>query len=219
MEKEKNCLDLIETIVKAGVSIVPWAGGPISTIIGDISQARYRKRESEFINTINNELSDKIEKLDKEKLSCEEFNDIFVNNFRTVLLTRTAEKRKLITNLLLNTISYNEISFDDSEYLLYLLDNLTIKHIICFISLAPIEIPENHTGIAEKTLDEICKKNNFAKNEVLDCIQDLEYQNLVQGFISQYETRGGRGGVVRVGISSYLTKKGWKLYNNIILSK
>lgn len=219
MEKENNVPNVIATIIKYGTAIIPYAGGPISCIIGDITQERYIKRLNEYIDTIKTELTDKVEKLDKEKLSSEEFQDIFENNFRSVLRTRTAEKRKLITNLLLNTISYNEITFDDSEYLLYLLDNLTIKHLLCFVFLATIKIPNDHNGVAEKTLDDLCKKNNFKENEALDLIQDLEYQNLIQGFISQYETRGNRGGIVKVGISSYLTEKGWKLYNNIIITK
>ena len=213
--KQNTFLSITESTVKAGISMIPLVGGPISSIIGDVSQERYKKRIKEFIDNVNKALSNRLEEIDREKISKEDFQDIFSNCFQAILTNRIAEKRTAFTNILINTIAYNNISFDESEYMMKLIDNLTLKHLICMEELSKVKIPDYSEGVAETTLRTISEKYELFEYDVFESIKDLENYNIAQGFTSQYLARGGRGGVVLTGIDSYLTVKGEKLLSNI----
>jgi hypothetical protein len=213
-------ISITTSVIKAGIAIIPWAGGPISSIIGDISQERYNKRFEEFIEKINTTLE--IETIDKNKISTDDFKDVFVNTLNDILKNRTVEKRKALTNILINTITNYNINFDESEYIIKIINNFSVKHLLILTELEYIVVPDYEEGFAVTVIDKISKKHLLSDSEIIECIHDLENEYLVHALISQYnmgkqkEEMGiSGGGIIETGVNSYLTNKGKKILDII----
>lgn len=137
-------ITITTSIIKAGVAIIPWVGGPLSSVIGDISQERYNNRLQEFVEKINSNITRRIETIDREKMSREDFKDIFVNTLNDILRSRNKEKREALTNILINTVTNYNISFDESEYMSNLVNRYTVKHLLILNEVNKIQIPPNN---------------------------------------------------------------------------
>jgi hypothetical protein len=205
-------------VVKAFVAAIPYVGGTISSVIGDISQDRYNKRMQEFIETINTALNNKIEEIDKEKISQDDFKDIFVNTLNDVLRNRSNEKRIALTNVLINTIINYNISFDDSEYISNLINSFTVKHLLVLNEINNYSVLERkEEEIAVSIVNNIIANYSLQKFDVLECIHDLENEYVVSGLAGNYNM--GKhpeiGGISYAGMSSYVTDKGKRILNII----
>jgi hypothetical protein len=218
----KRIITITTSVIKAGAAIIPWAGGPISSIIGDISQERYNKRFEEFIKKINTVLSLETAKADEKKILTDDFKDIFVNTLNDIMKNRTVEKRRALTNILINTITNYNVSFDESEYMEKIINNFSVKHLLILTELEYIVVPDYEKGFATTVIEKISKKHLLDNSEVIECVHDLENEYLVHALISQYnmgkqkkETGLNGGGVIETGVNSYLTDKGKRLLNII----
>jgi hypothetical protein len=218
----EKIISITTSVIKAGVAIIPWAGGPISSIIGDISQERYNKRFEEFIEKINTVLSLEIKTIDKNKISTDDFKDVFVNTLNDIIKNRTIEKRRALTNILINTITNYNITFDESEYIAKIINNFSVKHLLILTELEYIVVPDYEEGFAITIIDKISKKHLLHDSEIIECVHDLENEYLVHALISQYnmgkqkeETGISGGGIIETGVNSYLTNKGKRVLNII----
>jgi hemoglobin-like flavoprotein len=212
-----NKITITTSVIKAGVAIIPWAGGPLSSIIGDISQERYNKRWQECIDKINSNLMDRIETIDKEKVSQEDFKDIFVNILNDVLKNRTREKRMALINILINTIANYNISFDESEYTSNLVNRLTVKHLLILneVDRVPI-LPQKEVETAVNIISTIVEKYSLEEHDILEIIHDLENEYLIFGFSTNYMRKEPlSGGLIYVDFESYTTDKGKRVLNVI----
>jgi hypothetical protein len=217
--------DLIKigtSVIKAGVAIIPWAGGPISSIIGDISQERYNIRLEEFIERLNNSLSNQIDKIDKSKISKDDFKDIFVNILNDVLKNRNKEKRTALTNILINTITNYNISFDESEYLSDLINRLSVKHLLLLNEIYNVKIPsQKEKEVAVNIVDKVVKNYSLLEHDVLEKVHDLENEYLVRGLSNNYNMgkNKGMGGILYADLKTYITTKGIHLLKIININE
>jgi hypothetical protein len=212
-----NKIIITTSIIKAGVAIIPWAGGPLSSIIGDISQERYNKRLKEFIDILNENIMSKIEFIDKDKVSHEDFKDIFVNILNDILKNRNREKRMALTNILINTITNYNISFDESEYLSNLVNRLTIKHLLILNDVNIIRVlPNKEIEMANNIVNTISEKYTLQEQDILEIIHDLENEYLIHSLSTNY---GGNeplsGGLFYADFESYITSKGKRVLDII----
>jgi methionine synthase II (cobalamin-independent) len=218
----EKVISITTSVIKAVISGIPEIGGPLSNIIGDMSQERYNQRLEESIKEMCTILSSKIKTIDKNKISTDDFKDIFVNTLNDIMKNRTIEKRKALTNILINTITNYNIDFDESEYMTRIINNFSVKHLLILGELKDIVIPDYEEGFAVTVIDKIEKKHSLNSRNIIECVHDLENEYLVHALSSQYyagkrNTKSGihPGGIVETGVNNYLTNKGKKLLDVI----
>jgi len=210
----EKLISISTSVIKAGVAIIPWAGGPISCIIGDISQERYNKRFSEFIEKLNLDLSCKINQINKDKVSSDDFKDIFVNTLNDVLKNRCKEKRTALANVLINSILDISFTFDEAEYMSKLINDLTIKHFVVLNLIKDFSIEEQkEEETAVNIISEIKNKYSINESEAIELINDLENEYLVIGLSINYHPPNEfpKGGLLYTGFETYITDKGKRL--------
>jgi len=206
---EKN--DLIELTTNTLISTLPYIGGSLNCIISFYQQKRHRERLIVFIRELYNDLKDRIDKIEYDKIENDDFIDIFENTLCEVIKNRHESKRKALRNIILNTITNKNFSFDESEYLVKIVIDLPIKHLFVLHELFFVNFTRNYSENAEKTINTIGQKLNCSIEEIFEIVKDLENENLSIGLTTNYTSRGNRGGLIMPDIQSYLTEKGLKL--------
>ena len=102
-------------IFKAGVSAVPFAGGPIAVLIDEYvpcSTLNSVRRATEILTARLNQLEDRI---DCENTNNDEFAELFKSCYLVIVRTHQEEKLQAAVNLLVNILLKN----DDPEKLQY----------------------------------------------------------------------------------------------------
>lgn len=203
---------------KALINLIPFAGGPLGSIIGDYQSYRKEKKLNEFLDSIVVKLQqheDAISQLAPEYILNDDFFDVFENTLRKIIYERQGEKRIAYSNILANSI-INEADYNDTELYHHLIDVLTPLHIrvlreFCLHTKTPdvkFEVFINHVMSAVKAMAD------FDEDIFDEVIGDLESRNLLHPFLSTYETQNGSGGLAYV-TDNFVTTKGCKFLSYI----
>ena len=99
------------------------------------------ERLEEFYNSLDERISKVEDQVNNEFVSKEDFQDVFEEATRYVVLERQSKKRKLFKNILANSIIANECDYDKTERYFRLLDNLSDMELTV---LAVLENPEEY---------------------------------------------------------------------------
>lgn len=83
------------------------------------------ERLEEFYNSLDERISKVEDQVNKEFVSKEDFQDVFEEATRYVVLERQGKKRELFKNILANSIITKECDYDKTERYFRLLDNLS----------------------------------------------------------------------------------------------
>lgn len=172
----------------------------------------------EFIEHINSTLTAQIENIDQIKISHEDFKDIFVNTLNDVLKNRSKEKRTALTNILLNTVTNYNLSFDESEYISNLINSFTVKHLFILNEVSHYTVEKHkEEENAVVIIKSIIEKYSLHESDVLEHIRDLENEYLVSNLAVNYNMgkHPGNGGMSYSGMNSYITNKGKRVLNVI----
>ena len=194
----KNLGQTFKTAVKALISAVPTLGGPISTIIGDIQSIRKEKRVLEFINGLREDLHNFSDRVNAEFVSKEDFLDIFEQTARKIVMTRQEVKRTAFRHILSNAILSSDVSYDEVEEFLSLVERFREEHIFL------LSILQNPVKYDEETGNRVGKGGGMAtsisqimgqllpdwtENLILEVATVLENnERLVQNITSRYNT-------------------------------
>ncbi len=103
---EKNGKDRLHALAKAGLSAIPWVGGPLAELFNEVITPSIEKRRDEFFS----ELNARLQKLEEEKIldlnelkNNEELVDVVIKATKSAISTREKEKREALLNAILNT--------------------------------------------------------------------------------------------------------------------
>ena len=152
----KNLGQTFNTAVKALISAVPTLGSPISTIIGDIQSIRKEKRVLEFINGLREDLHNFSDRVNAEFVSKEDFLDIFEQTARKIVMTRQEAKRTAFRRILSNAILSSDVSYDEVEEFLSLVERFREEHIFL------LSILQNPVKYDEETGNRVGKGGGMA---------------------------------------------------------
>ena len=83
------------------------------------------KRLEEFYSSLDVKITSVEDRVNKELLSKEDFQDVFEEATRYVILERQEKKRQYFKNILVNSIMSQDCDYDKTERYFRLLDNLT----------------------------------------------------------------------------------------------
>lgn len=194
----KNLGQACEAAVKALTSAVPILGGPISTIIGDIQSIRKEKRFFEFINGIREDLHNFSDRVNVEFVSKEDFLDIFEQTARKIVMTRQEAKRTAFRHILSNAILSSDVSYDEVEEFLSLVERFREEHIFLLSILQnPVKYDEETGNRVGKgggmatSISQIMEQllPDWTENLILEVATVLENnERLVQNITSRYNT-------------------------------
>lgn len=99
------------------------------------------ERLEEFYNALDERIGAVEDQVNKDFVSKEDFQDVFEEATRYVVLERQGKKRELFKNILANSIIANECDYDKTERYFRLLDNLSDMELTV---LAVLENPEEY---------------------------------------------------------------------------
>lgn len=206
-------------VVKAGLNVIPVIGGALASLLGDIQSNRNEKRLKEFLNDFADKMTERQNLIQKEFINDQEFLDVFINVVDSAMKQRKSEKRILMRNLLINSITFPNSTYDMTEEFERLLEDLCIEHIQILnvfyqdrenmMKSPSSDIKRIETEINKLNIDFTLK---YA-SDYLDYINDLENINLIYGYVNNYHCQNG--GVLFMGDSPYITTKGETLIKYI----
>lgn len=151
MTKEKK--DLIPTSkeiepaidwISVVVSVVPYLGGPISSIRSGITSARRESRIREVLEGLATNLEDFKSEVSEEYVRTEDFEELFERTFRQVAEERNEEKRRIYRDFLADAIKSPGEPYDEQLRFLRTLEEMQPDQITLLKAIN--QEPEVDTG-------------------------------------------------------------------------
>lgn len=205
------------TITKAIVNTVPWVGGAIASIIEDCVSSRKEERLKVFLKDFSNDMKKSQENFVEEYIKGDEFLDIFENIFVDIMKTRSEEKRCLLKNLLVNSCTIKNTSYEKTEEFQHLIDVISLTGILtlsAFYKHKDIYMNTNENDL-NKIWDEIILQTKIEDRSILlDYIGELESRSLIESFRNNFYSI--ESGVSLVDERPYITVKGIEFYKYIM---
>jgi hypothetical protein len=130
---KKNKNDIAHIVSKAGISAIPWLGGPATELFTAVITPSLEKRRIKWLNS----LAEELERLQKEVggFSYEEIakNEAFISSVlqasQSALRTNQEEKLKALRNAVLNSLKPNSPDEDQQSMFMFYIDTLTPWHL------------------------------------------------------------------------------------------
>ena len=132
---ERNNQDLIAIVGKSIVGVIPIIGPLLSEIVGTVIPNQRIDRLIKYVNVLNDKLSHIPEEIINSIKTDESFIDLIEEGFFQASRAMTDERREYIASVLANGITDDSLAFEESKYLLKLLQVPEWSQ--CFSSLFP----------------------------------------------------------------------------------
>lgn len=133
-------------VFKAGISAVPFVGGPISSLIGDYIPTATQKTIDFAILDLQAKLKCLEKRIDAEAVNKDEFSEIFKSSYLIIVRTHQQKKIKAATSLIVNALLKDgdpeKLSFTELDHFTRCLDSL---------SIGAIEVLANVSNYISKT--------------------------------------------------------------------
>ena len=151
---------------------MPWAGGPVSNVLGGISTSRKIGRVNELLHGLAEDLEGFKSETSEEYVKTEDFEDLLEQTLRRASEERNDEKRKILKSFLSESIKSPREPYDDQLRLLRLLENIYGDHIIILKALlappkdvsgitgSPINTLRSRTGMSDEKIEELTAQLN-----------------------------------------------------------
>jgi hypothetical protein len=125
-----NKVDIITSVAKSAVGIIPFAGPLLSELVGDIIPNQRFDRLSSYVKLLDEKLSDiPIDKI-KALFDNSSFIDLIEEGFVQASRSITEKRRDYISSIIKNGIDQAKIDFHESKSLLKILQELNDIEII-----------------------------------------------------------------------------------------
>lgn len=189
---------IAEGTVKALVSLIPFAGGPIGSLLADTLAERKEQRLNDFLTQLKEDLDAQREKINSELITKDDFPDIFELTTKKVLDERNTVKRTAYRNIIVNGITREDSDFDDMEQCIRLIENTTEQNIYLLKILSdpeehnnsignPVKKPTGNlsTTTISRTLQALLP--NWTGGQILENLKDLEFIGLIQPISNSFQ--------------------------------
>lgn len=138
----------ILTFIKAGVATAPFLGG-IATLMTDYIPSAKQGRLEEFLKQFAADLTELKDRVDEKRFLTDEFAFVFEKSLRGVAENYQAEKIESFRGILINAALGADVSEEEQEYFLNLVNALSVLHIriLRFLADPPSYLEANHIPI------------------------------------------------------------------------
>lgn len=148
MSNENNQLEPTKSediIKKISVSLnaIPHVGGMLSNIATEVIERRQNRRLNNFLLDLSEKLNQLWDKVNKDFISKEEFEDLVEDIFTKVADTRKQQKIDALRNIFLNTILSDNPNYDEASEIADLVYRWQDRHIIMLKILSTPEKADN----------------------------------------------------------------------------
>lgn len=209
----------LNTALKAIMAAVPALGGALNSVYNDIESREQMLRLIEFLEEMQEEIDVIKSQINKNTISESDFEDIFEENLRRIITTRNRDKRRYFANILKNSVTADNISYNRVAEFGRLVENLRKEHILILKILKDPSTYSEETGVHIDKNETPTSVNNIMKSllpswgesEILDVLHDLEDERLIKDMVARFNVQT-TGRVIRV-LGKPLTEKGEQFYN------
>lgn len=118
----------IVNILKAGLATTPFCGGIASLMSDYIPSSKFQRLE-QFAKKIAEDLNTLQNQVDEAKIQTDEFAFLFENCFRGVAENYQNERLEAFRGILINSAIGVDLSEEEKEYFLNLVNTLSVLHI------------------------------------------------------------------------------------------
>ncbi len=155
--------DVLLGLVKAGVSAIPVAGGPITELLNQILTPSLQKRRDEWFEAVGEDLAglqSRFENLEKDLQDREDFTTIVIYSSQIAVRTHQTEKIVALPNIVKNTALNLNPAEDLSMTYLGILDALTPSHLQIFQIIGEHKIGFEILNTTWSNIDSLYAKEN-----------------------------------------------------------
>lgn len=149
LNKKSSFGEHILNIIKGVLASAPFTGG-ISSLMTDYIPNSKQKRVEEFAKQVAEDLLKVKDKIDNEVILNDNFAFIFESSFRKASENYQKVKLNAFRGIIINSAVRKDITNDEKEYFLNLVNNLTVLHLLILKFMATPEqyleemnIPQN----------------------------------------------------------------------------
>lgn len=125
----KTKLDHTLSAVKAAVNLIPYAGGPLGSLLSDYLPNSVEKRKTEFLEKLGKELEAVQDRLRTDVVFREYFISTFMQSFRRALENHQEEKVSAFRAIIVNMAIDQNPQEDEVAAFISITDRLTPLHI------------------------------------------------------------------------------------------
>jgi len=123
-------------VAAIALNAVPVAGGVLSQIAGAIISKRQNRRLNQFLTDLADNLKDLEQRVNKEFLQTENFQDLAEDLLSKAADTRQQEKLDAFRAILVNTVISSRPSYEEAAEIADLVDRWQVRHVILLRILA-----------------------------------------------------------------------------------
>jgi hypothetical protein len=166
-------LENLRNVLIAAMSGIPIVGGPLATLAEDYIPKQKEKRLIAFVEQLSEDVNSVKDQVRTDVVNTDDFAFLFENTLKGVMDSWQQDKIDCYRAILLNTLTgMTDLSAEEKEVFLQLLDNLTTRHIRIMGVLF-----QNHTG----DLDEVVHQSypEYDKDSIYYIMDDLRNKGLV----------------------------------------
>ena len=133
-------------VIAVALNAVPMVGGVMSAIANEVIAKRQNRRLNKFLVSLAEKLKGVSEKINRDFISKEEFQDLTEDIFSKAAETRQKEKLEALKAIFLNTVLADNPHYNEAVEMVALVERWQPRHIVLLKILSnPIEANE-HMG-------------------------------------------------------------------------
>lgn len=126
----KQASDHALSVIKAGLSAVPFVGGPIASLISDYIPNATERSIRLAIDELKQYISFLEDRIDPNSVDKDEFSELFKSCYLVIIRTHQQEKRsaavRLIANILLRDGDSDKLTYTELDHFVHCLNTLSI---------------------------------------------------------------------------------------------
>lgn len=162
-------------------SAVPWIGGPVSNVLGGMSQSRKLARIHQVLSQLAAGLGAFKSDASENYVNTEDFEDILEQALKRASEEKAELKRKIYGKFLLEAIRSPGESYDEQLRFLRVLEEVQVAHlsVIKALSKAPGDYKSSITGSPSQTLSRRLPEMTQAQiGDLVSQLNDMRLTNL-----------------------------------------
>lgn len=128
--KRIGVVDYSVSLVKGAIGAVPYAGPLVAELVGALIPGQRTDRIAKFVRELDKKVAGLEQDYIKLQLSNEHFSDLLEEGLLQASRSLSDERRTYIASLIANSLSSEKIEYQESKYLLHILDEINDVEII-----------------------------------------------------------------------------------------
>jgi hypothetical protein len=170
-------------IVIATTNKIPVAGGFIDLLLDKYLPNEFERRKNDLIENFSNDLEIVKNKISLELFESPDFISVYMKLFRRAIEENRKEKIHAFRNILINSVTMNDVEFDETSFFIRLVSDLTIDQIrilhFCYNGWIPEHLGINKENNIYEVLGAIWPRLDEYYLQV--CVNEIIRFNLISG--------------------------------------